>query len=181
MKKRIVRLFSVMMLGVMMLSGCENKSAYGDAIFTCSPKNMFGFEGVYIKDDILTINFETKYDKYDDEYMHTGLDNIFEDGDLGHAAINIFDEDMACCHPKNDDVTVDSKKETLSFELDRIDAEDIYSVYISNDRVFFYYNIDENKLLATVYDEERLHYVAYEQIYDEKAKKWSDPEIVAQL
>ena len=54
MKKNVLKIAALMTMCLVLIMGCGK--SYGDKLYTCSSKNMLGFEGAYLSGDTITLH-----------------------------------------------------------------------------------------------------------------------------
>ena len=150
MKKNVLKITALLTICLVLIMGCGKN--YGDALFTCDSKNMIGLEGVYIKDETLTIKINTGNDMSDED-PYTSLEAIFKNGKLESGeVIRVIGSGAAVYTLEKDDVTVNSGAKTISFVLEDCDPDTIKRIRISGDG--FLYAIDiENEELQAMFSE----------------------------
>ena len=146
MKKNVLKIAALMTLCLVLIMGCGKN--YGDALFTCDSDNLIGLEGVYVKGETIIIKVDTKNDMSDEEPYAT-LEEIFENGKLERGdTIRVIGSGASVVTLKKDDVTVDPKAETISFELPDFDPDSIMRIRIAGDGFLYVIDIEKEELQA---------------------------------
>ena len=168
MKKNVLKIAALMTMCLMLIMGCGK--SYGDKVFTCSSKNMLGFEGAYVSGDTLTVNFETKNDM-SDEHPYLGLGHILSVGRLGTTdSIMLVTKDSKVVRVDGFKVTVNSADETIGIPLDGCNADEIETVHLSGDGYVYDIDIVKEHIEVMIDTDELFDW--YMQDYD--GKKWTE-------
>ena len=168
MKKNVLKIVALMTICLVLIMGCGKN--YGDKVFTCSSKNMLGFEGVYVSGNTLTLNFVTKNDM-SAENPYLGLGKLLSSGRLGSSEyITLITEDSKIIRIDSYQVSLDYSDETISFPFEGCTADEIRSIHFTGD--CYVYDIDiVKKHIEVMIDTDEL-FDWYMQDYD--GKKWTE-------
>lgn len=162
---------------ILAASGCakgddNEASQYGEEIFVCDPDNMFGFEGLYIDEDTLVLNFDEDY--ISDEPYSRSITNFFDHDELfanDHIYI-LTDGDSIVIDA--DDIEVDGDDYVLTISDVDIDADEITGIDIYTGGTQCTVDIDEGTLTALLWGGECSD--TYTQEYNSRRDSWSDIE-----
>lgn len=135
--KIMKKFLSVLLISALMMTaaGCteerrteaeEEEIGYGEEIFVCNPGNFLGFEAAYANGDTVTLLFDE--DATEPYYTIPGVMYDFTRGympDDNYIEVYAGDESYQI---NGDDVDIDKDEQTMTFEVDEIEAEDITSI-----------------------------------------------------
>ena len=175
MKKKLMICFSMVLMVIFALTGCG--ANYGEAVYECNSDNIWGFEGAYLdSENTFTIKFNPRHKSSED--FDIGFGNIFKSGEFGEFDhIVLMDENFKSYVPEVDDITIDSKNGTFSFEVEDFDISDLKRIHIINGNTYFDLDIVTDTLHASIYDDDHYPAALYIQSYDKDKKKWNEPEV----
>lgn len=157
------------------LTACKKpdntKSPEGEEIFVCDPDNMFGFAGVYVEEDLLSIQFDRDYTY--DGMIPRGMEYFFDHPDLGSSAVLYVVTDDESIRIDFDDVNINDRAMTIRFDVSDIDVDEINGFTFSNGDQFAIM-FDDGELSAVIWGGDCAN--TYRQHYDEGRDEWSDIE-----
>ena len=149
----------------------KTKSPEGEEIFVCDPDNMFGFAGVYVEEDLLSIQFDRDYTY--DGMIPRGMEYFFDHPDLGSSAVLYVVTDDESIRIDFDDVNINDRAMTIRFDVSDIDVDEINGFTFSNGDQFAIM-FDDGELSAVIWGGDCAN--TYRQHYDEGRDEWSDIE-----
>ncbi|MBO7095995.1 MAG: hypothetical protein J6V94_03450 [Lachnospiraceae bacterium] len=164
MKKNVLKSAVLMMLCLVLIMGCGN--SYGDKVFTCSSKNMMGFEGVYVSGSTVTIHFVTKNASTEAPKIDIGRVLSPRSGDKFYLVTK--GADFIVIDTK--ELTIDSLDGTISFTLTGYSTDDLQSIHFVSEN--YSYSIDIVKAEIEALIEEGDAADLCMQSYD--SSKWSE-------
>ena len=168
MKKNVLKIAALMTMCLVLIMGCGK--SYGDKLYTCSSKNMLGFEGAYLSGDTITLHFETKNDM-SDEVPFLGLGHLLSAGKLGSSEIiSIITVDSKIVRLDGFKVSMNSGEGTISIPLEGYTADEIRCIHFTGDGYVYDIDIVKNHIEAMVDTEDDFDW--YMQDYD--GKKWTE-------